>query len=232
MSGQYGSNISVVLTDLSNGATASYNETTQFVSASIYKLYVAYGIYQQIDAGELALTSSITVNGETRTVDSCLDSMLTVSDNNCAIALGKLYGWAALDTMLANAGYSHTTLNNYSASGVLLSYKQTTASDVAKLLQALYDGTLLSDFSTKSFIAYLRADEISYMLPSGLPDGTVVAHKVGYLEDYQHDAGIIYSSNKDMLVVMLTKGWQTSPTAEAAAAFTQLGQAVWAYIET
>lgn len=229
MSAQYGTNIGLVVEDLSNGVAASYNSDTQFVSASIYKLFVAYSIYQQIDSGQISLSDTVTVGGASRTIDYCLEQMLTVSDNACAVALGNEYGWANLDSMLANAGYNQTQLNNYDSNGTLISDKQTTASDVAKLLLSLYKGTLVSASSTTSFIDYLKADAINYMLPSGLPEGTVIAHKVGYLEDYQHDAGIIYGTGKDVLVVMLTKGWST-PVTQASAAFAQLAQSIWTYM--
>lgn len=228
----YGStDIAIVLTDLSNDASASVNADTQFVSASIYKLFVAYGIYQEVDAGTIKLTDKMTGYAAKSTVDECLDMMITISDNTCAVALGELYGWSKLDAMLASAGYSKTKLDNYDEAGNLDSDKQTTANDVAKLLRSLYDGTLLGATATKQFIAYLKADQINYMLPSGLPDGTVFAHKVGYLEDYQHDAGIVYGDNGDVLVVMLTKGWGT-PTTDAAAAFKALGEAVWSYMSS
>jgi beta-lactamase class A len=229
MTSQYGTNVGIVLTDLSNDTTASANADTQFVSASIYKLFVAYGIYSKIDAGEISLSDSMASYGVSSTVTNCLNLMLTISDNTCGVALGEMYGWGDLDAMLASRGYTHTVLNNYDAAGNLSSDKQTAANDVAKLLKALYKGTLVSASSTEQFISLLKADQINYMLPSGLPSGTVVAHKVGYLEDYQHDAGIVYSAKGDMLVVMLTKGW-SNPTTDAAAAFKVLGQAVWSYL--
>lgn len=230
MSSSYGSNIGLVITDLSNGATASSNADTQFVAASIYKLFVAYDIYKKIDAGTLTYTTKLTAYSTSQTVAQCLDAMLTVSNNTCGVALGSLVGWSQLDTLLASEDYVHTVLNNYNASGTIIKDKLTSASDVALLLSRLYAGTLLGSSSTTHFLDLLKADEITYMLPAGLPAGTVVAHKVGYLGQYQHDAGIIYNTSKDMLVVMLTKGW-TTPTTEATAAFTTLGSVTWSYMQ-
>lgn len=229
MSTSYGSNVAIVLDDLSTGGSASVDADVQYVSASIYKLFVAYGIYRKIDTGEVSLTDSMSAYGTSSTVQECVSLMLTISDNTCGVALGQLYGWADLDSMLSAQGYTGTQLNNYDDSGYLDSDKLTTANDVATLLTRLYNGTLLSANSTSQFIELLKADQINYMLPSGLPSGTVCAHKVGYLADYQHDAGILYGTNGDMIVVMLTKGWAT-PTTDAAAAFKVLGQAVWSYL--
>ena len=231
MSDMYGTNVGVVVTDLSNSASAGTNTDAQFVSASIYKLFVAYDTYKKIDAGTVHYTDTLTAYGTSRTVEQCLGDMLTVSDNTCGIALGKLCGWAQLDTTLAAEGYTRTVLNNYNAAGVIIKDKLTSAHDVAALLGKLYDGTLLSKNASTKFLQLLKGDDIDYMLPSGLPAGTVVAHKVGFLGQYQHDAGIIYGTKKNMLVVMLTKGWTTTPEAAATTAFTTLGQAVWNYME-
>ncbi len=187
-------------------------------------------MYQQIDAGIYSLSDTVSVNDSTETIDQCLDKMLTISDNDCGVALGELYGWKNLDAMLLRFGYTHTIMNNYDAKGAVNSEKQTTANDVAKLLTRLYKGQLVSEDSTASFVNYLKNDEISYMLPSGFPEGTVIAHKVGYLDDYQNDAGIVYSANKNILVVMFTKGWQTNPTSEVSVAFSNLGAAIWSYM--
>jgi beta-lactamase class A len=231
MSNSYGTNVGVVVTDLSNGASASTNADTPFVSASVYKLFVAYDVYKKVDAGTVALTDKLTSYGTSRTVGQCLDDMLTVSDNTCGKALGKLANWGQLDALLGAEGYTHTVLNNYDVKGNIVKDKLTSASDVARLLTRLYDGSLLSKTSSAHFIELLKGDTIDYMLPSGLPSGTVVAHKVGFLGQYQHDAGIIYGTKKDMLVVMLTKGWTSSPEAKATAAFTTLGQAILDYAE-
>lgn len=231
MSVAYSSNIGLVITDLSNGASAGTNADAQFVSASIYKLFVAYDVYKKIDQGTISYSDKLTAYGTARTIGQCLGDMLTVSDNTCGIALGKLCNWASLDAVLAAEGYAHTVLNNYNEKGIIVKDKLTSASDVAHLLTKLYKGTLLSDDSSASFLQHLKGDSIDYMLPSGLSAGTIVAHKVGFLGEYQHDAGIIYGSKKDMLVVMLTKGWTTTPEAKATAAFTSLGEKIELYRE-
>jgi len=224
----YPTQVNVVVTDLSDGASASYKADQQVVSASLYKLYVAYGIYSDVDSGSVALNESLGGNESDATVDDCLNLMISVSDNDCGEALGDLYGWQKLDTMLADQGFTGTMLNNYDSSGTVSGDKLTTASDVAQLLTKLYKGTLLKPDTSAAFLTYLKADQINDFLPSGLPKGTVVAHKIGELYGYIHDAGMIYSANKDMVVVLLSGEW-TSPMSQAPAVFAQLSSAVWQY---
>ena len=225
----YGTKIGAVVIDLSNGATATANADQQFVSASIYKLFVAYGIYQKIDSNLISLNKTIISNGNYRTVNECLDLMITISDNDCGYSLGKLYNWSDLDAMLLLNEYYNTQINNYDIYGNLTVDKQTTANDVALLLKRLYKGELLSETSTNDFLTYLKADKINDRLPSGLPKDTVIAHKIGTLYGYVHDAGIIYGTKKDTIVVLLTGEWDV-PITEATPIFTALAGNVWNYM--
>ena len=220
----YGQKVGVYVTDLSNGATATVNADQQFVTASIYKLYIAYAVYNAVDKGTLSLTKVLDETVDNKTVDQCLDVMITVSDNPCGSALGFLVGWREADQLAKAMGASSTIINNPTGTD-----KQTTARDTALLLSRLYHGTLLSKVSTAQFIQYLKDDEINTYLPSGLPTGTVIAHKIGYLYGFVHDAGIIYGPKKDVLVVLLTGEW-SNPWTDAPPVFADLSSQLWLYM--
>jgi len=228
---EYGTRVGAYVIDISNGASASVNPDQQFVSASLFKLFVAYGIYQKVDGGEISLSDTINSYGTTRTIDECLDIMITLSDNNCGYSLGTLYGATKLDEKLASEGYSGTVLNNADKNGNLSGDKQTTARDVSVLLAKLYRGELLSADSTSRFLTYLKANEINNRLPIGLPAGTVIAHKTGDLYGYVHDAGIIYGAKKDVIVVLLSGEWDY-PATEPIPIFRSLSNSLWNYIES
>lgn len=223
---QYAGVVHIAVIDLDDGATGDYDATTPIVSASVYKLFVAYGIYQKIDAGDLTTNSPVTATGGT--VGSCLTAMITVSDNDCGKALGDMVGWATLDSQLHAMGYTATTLNNYDKNGNVTDDKMTSASDVARFLQQLYQGKLLSQASTSALINLLKDDELNDWLPSGLPSGTVIAHKTGALYGYVHDAGIVYSPNGNYIVAMLSGEWD-EPETDAPPVFAALSSQLWAY---
>jgi beta-lactamase class A len=228
----YGAQVGVVVTDLSDGATANVNGSQEFVSASIYKLFVAYDIYRQIDNGTVSYTQQLSTPDDesaTNSVSGCLNLMITVSDNGCGEALGALDGWVNLDTLLTTNGYTGTMLNNYNADGSLNGDKMTTANDVALLLGRLYNGTLVSAASSNAFLTLLKAQTINDRLPQGLPAGTVIAHKTGDLYGYLHDAGIIYGPKKDTVVVLMTGDWD-EPQTEGIQLFKTLASSVWSYM--
>ena len=209
----------IVVTNLKTGATASVNAAQATTSASLYKLFVAQQIYRQIDNGQLD-SSQAAGGGTGRTVASCLDLMITVSDNDCGRALGSILNWQAQDASLQAAGYPTTTP---------APPQQTSARDVATLLQRLYDGTLNSPSSNDRLLGLLKAQRVNNRLPTGLPAGTLVAHKTGDLDGYVHDAGIVYGPKADYLVVVMSGSWDAPGTAPAQ--FTALSQQLWNFFE-
>jgi beta-lactamase class A len=66
-----------------------------------------------------------------------------------------------------------------------------TAGDLARTLQALWSGAVLSPDDTTEVLAVLAAQQINDAIPARLPAGTVVAHKSGWIEGISHDAGIV-----------------------------------------
>jgi beta-lactamase class A len=93
-------------------------------------------------------------------------------------------------------------------------YVRTTPAEIARLLQLIEEcsrgkGQLLDHYSDA-----LGADECREMLQllerngdnermlSGLPAGTRVAHKSGWVEDMQADTGVVYSPGGDFVLAI------------------------------
>jgi len=75
-----------------------------------------------------------------------------------------------------------------------------TAHDLARTLQSLASGTAASPAGCSEILATLAAQQINDAIPAGLPRGTVVAHKSGWVEGISHDAGIVYPPDRDPYV--------------------------------
>lgn len=209
----------IVVKDLSTGQTASYHADRQIMSASLYKLFVAQRIYQRIDLGQLDYDVPAG-GGSGRNIDGCLTIMINISDNTCGQALGDILGWGAQNQALQVEGYKQTDL---------ATPQQTSAADVALLLNRLYDGTLLSPDSTTRFMNLLKDQRVNNRLPQGLPAGTVIAHKTGDLDGVMHDAGIVYGPKTNYLVVVTSGPWDL-PGNEPPA-FADLSHQLWDYFE-
>lgn len=209
----------IVVKDMTTGETASINPDQQIESASLYKLFVAQRIYQQIDLGQL--TYGQAAGGDTgRNINDCLTIMIDISDNGCGRALGTILGWGAQDQALAIEGYKETSL---------ATTQKTSASDVATLFTRLYSGTLVSSNSSAKFLGLLKDQRVNNRLPVGLPAGTVIAHKTGDLDGVVHDAGIVYGPKTNYLVVVTSGPWNSPGNAPAQ--FADLSSKLWNYFE-
>jgi hypothetical protein len=92
-------------------------------------------------------------------------------------------------------------------------YNQTTPADMGMLLEDLYlcaengGGSLIAAFgghitqsACQQMVQYLQADQLGALIQGGVPEGTVVAHKHGWVSDINtgvlnhiSDAGVVYT---------------------------------------
>ncbi|MGH3737230.1 MAG: serine hydrolase [Micromonosporaceae bacterium] len=81
-----------------------------------------------------------------------------------------------------------------------------TAADLAALLRAVATDRIASPQACAEMRDILLAQEKNDDLPSGLPAGTPVAHKNGWVDDIRHDAAIVYPPDAPpyLLVVCLS----------------------------
>jgi beta-lactamase class A len=103
---------------------------------------------------------------------------------------------------------------------------QTSARDLAALLTAIESGQAASRASTREMIDILAAQEFNDEIPAGLPPGTRVAHKTGWITGVTHDAAIVYPpGRKPYVLVVLTKGIPERPVAQKLIA--DISRLVW-----
>ena len=83
----------------------------------------------------------------------------------------------------------------------------TTPRDLAVLLEALQRNAAASPASTQTMREILLRQEFNGEIPAGLPPGTPVAHKTGFITGVLHDAAIVYPERrKPYILVVLTRG--------------------------
>jgi uncharacterized protein YraI len=104
-------------------------------------------------------------------------------------------------------------------------YNQSTPADLGWLLGGIYqcaiDGTgplaaalpgQLTVTECRQIFQALTTDKIGVMIEAGVPNGTVVAHKHGWINDMHGDAGLVLTPGGDfaLTVVMRGKTWLSS----------------------
>lgn len=195
-----------MLSDLATGETLVVGDRQDFVAASLYKLFIAYYAYEQIDAGKITLETVLSNN---LTLDGCLDLMITISDNECGVLLGDLFGWANIDTKIHAEGFTDTTLSPRNSPGGDI---RTSPNDIHSFFTRLYNNELMSENHTEHLLNLLLNQKVNNRLPPILPEGIVVAHKTGDVYSYIHDAGIVFSEDGDYVFVIMSAKWAEDMT--------------------
>ena len=182
-----------------SGRYADWQPDKQFVTASTYKMFLAYVVLKEMQEGDVS-GGQMTDMGWT--VDACLTEMIVNSTNPCAIALQNLVGWEHTDDVLRAAGFSSTTLNN--SAGVV--EKTTTVRDEADFLLRLHGGALLDAEHSERLLGLMRRQVWRAGIPAGVPYGTVVENKVGFYNAWVHDVAIVHSPGATYILAVMSKG--------------------------
>jgi beta-lactamase class D len=184
-------NSSIVIADIEGNILATNNPSDIYFAASIYKIYVAYAGYQQVDAEQVD-PDEIYINGYTRT--ECLDKMIRDSYSPCAEKLWNELGKAELTEQLKSYGINNTSMEAIS----------TTAEDAGIMLARVARGEGLSKESQLSYLSSMKDQEAIYRrgLPSGFSSNFIVYNKVGWNELIEwHDTAIVELPDGRQLIV-------------------------------
>lgn len=89
----------------------------------------------------------------------------------------------------------------------------TTARGLLMLFDAIGNGRAVNPAASAMMVDILKRQKFVGGIPAGLPPGTPVAHKTGWITRIRHDAGIVYGPRPYVLVV-LTRGIQDPKIAD------------------
>ena len=102
----------------------------------------------------------------------------------------------------------------------------TTAYGLSRVLEAIARCELLSAASCGQVAEILADQEFDDGIPAGVPAGTRVANKTGWITGINHDGAIVYPSGRaPYVLVVLTSGIENSATADDLIA--DLSRIVW-----
>lgn len=236
--GQY----AVVVKSLTGEDSYSFNANQVFPAGSLYKLFLLAQAYQEIEDGRLSLEEVVRADqkhlektlgfadfgydGESKgqisySVAEILGRVATISDNYAAIMLAEKIGWDRISTMAKSLGADHTTIK---------APISTTASDIARFYEKLYQGRIVSQQSSDQIIKLLSASKLNDRLPAKLPQGVKVAHKTAELARIRHDTGIVFLEGNPYIVVLLSKDLKYED--EAVEILANLSKEVYDYFRT
>jgi len=213
--GEYG----ILVQNLKTNEFYTSNEHTEFYSASLYKLWVMLTVFEQINLGILSkdtilsqdvavLNKKFNIGSESAeltegtikiSIEEALKKMIVISDNYSALLLTEKVKLTTIDSVLKKNGLFESELGKKDKPPT------TTPYDMGLFFEKLYSGQLADKKTTDEMIGLLKAQRLNDKIPKYLPDDIIVAHKTGELDEYSHDAGIIYTPEHDYILIILTK---------------------------
>jgi beta-lactamase class A len=102
----------------------------------------------------------------------------------------------------------------------------TTAHDLMLIFKTLAEMRAVSPEASRKMVDILLLQEHNDGIPAGLPVGTRVAHKTGFITRISHDAGLVFAPDGSQYVlVVLTRGFAKGADAERVIA--EISKAVW-----
>jgi N-acetylmuramoyl-L-alanine amidase len=217
--------VGLVVKNLSTGEHAAVNARDFFTSSSLYELLVMAAGYDEIRQGHMRVTDRVPIPpgaaaldpartqselGRAPTVTQAIREMITRSSNAAAFALVHKIGARKIERFGRTLGLRDTWLT---ASRLL-----TTPADVARLLEAIAEGRVVTRAASARMRALLGAQRLDNGLASSLPRGTHLEHMIGDFQTAHHDAGVFYTRHARILVVAMTEGMSTRVAASRAIA--------------
>ena len=214
--------------------TVSVNPDIAFTASSTIKIPIMVSIFKKsnglLNSETSALMSEMLRFSENPAADSLMDSL--EPNRGPVVITNDLKEMGLENTFIAGYFYNNAPnlLPYYSTSANSRTdlstdpdwYSQTTSSDMGMLLADIYHcaeiegGALIATFpgqitkkSCQEMIQYLKEDKIGLLIEAGVPDGTLVAHKHGWVLDVVtgiyhdiSDAAIVYSPGGNYILTI------------------------------
>jgi len=123
--------------------------------------------------------------------------MITISDNMATNMLIDFLGIEAIQGTAEALGLEGTALRRklFESRPELSALRNTvTAGDMARLLEGLWRGQVLSPEASRGMLEVLLAQQLNGKIPARLPLDYPAAHKTGEDDGISHDVGIVYAA--------------------------------------
>ncbi|MCC3425245.1 MAG: serine hydrolase [Microcoleus sp. PH2017_01_SCD_O_A] len=211
----------IFLVDLDTGSYVNFNGDAPFASASTIKVPILVAFFQAVDEGKIQLDQVLTLKpehivggsgdmqddapGEKYSALEVAKKMIVVSDNTATNMMVELLGGAeVLNQQFANWGLRATVLHNKLPD--LEGTNTSSPKDLINIIAQVDRGNLVSVKSRDRILQIMRQTKNDSLLPRGLGEGAVIAHKTGNINTMLADAGMVDLPNgKRYLVAVMVK---------------------------
>nr|WP_286167376.1 serine hydrolase [Arthrospira platensis] len=217
--------------DLNTGGYVGLREQSIVPAASTIKVPILVAFFQAVDAGEIRLDEMLVMTenhqvgeagimqyqppGTEYTALETATKMMTISDNTATnMIIDRLGGFQVLNQRFRSWGLTDTMARNPLPD--IEGTNKTTPRDMVNLFSQIHQGGLLSMTSRDRLLRIMTETENNHLLPSGVGNGAVVAHKTGTLNIMLADVGIVDMPNgKRYILAILAERTNGNQAAES-----------------
>ncbi|GAB6283348.1 MAG: hypothetical protein STSR0008_21110 [Ignavibacterium sp.] len=213
--------ISLAVIDLNSKEPklAGVNYDNFIYPASVYKMYVAAEVLNQISQGKYSLESKFVVkspndvdsskeiasdprkllrDGDTTTINYLLDLMITRSDNSAANCLIDLAKRENINNLIHKYGWNGSEVTRkflsrkFEDSGYeKIRGTETCALHAADFMYKIYNNELVNPWVSMQLKSFLARQLDNTKISKGLPANTMFYHKTGWFSYWTNDVGIV-----------------------------------------
>jgi len=224
--------VAVAVKNLSSGETFLYHADDPMPTASLIKFPVMIETYRQASEHAIDLDTKVALRQEDKVPGSgiltdhfsagasfplrdAVHLMIVYSDNTATNLVLDVIGIGATAATMEKMGYPNTKLHAkvfrrdtsvFPERSKQFGLGSTTAAEMVRLCEALWDKRLVSPEACAAMLKHLRGCEDKDKFPRFLPPGTKVAFKTGSLDATRTAAGIIECAQGPVALCVLTDG--------------------------
>lgn len=224
------SRVSVFFRDLSSRRWAAVEKSQEYAPGSLLKLPLAIAYYKLSEVEPQILEQSFIytpkkidendrenfkptttlVPGNSYTVDQLIEHMIKYSDNEATVLLNSSIDQRFLKKVFNDFGVHIPTQGGGEVNFL-------TIENYSSILRSLYLSSYLNIDDSQKLLTLLTQTSFTQGIASGVPEGTLVAHKFGErtVQDEKteinmsaelHDCGIVYKKDDPYILCLMTEG--------------------------
>lgn len=257
LTGGFRGEVGIYVRHLGTGETAAVEADTLFPTASMIKIPIAAGIFDQIEKGKLSLDQKLAFDpeeiayskgddivgrlrtGETVSLSKLVLLMLAVSDNNASLWCQALAGSGArINELMAAHGFDRIKVNSRTegrcSDWEKLGWGQTTPRQMAKLLAAIRNEHVVSPWASQTLYRYLSGSYFHGDALSQIPPFVQAASKQGAVNRSRSEVVLVNAPSGDYVFCVATNnqedtGWGRDN--EGSVLIRNLSSILWDHFE-
>ena len=218
--------VGVYARHLPTGREAALRADEVFPTASLVKVPLLVGVFERIEAGDLALDDRLTFRDSLRYIEdegelfaqlqdsatvfvhTAVEQMLAASDNTASLWLQGIVTGAAVNDWLAARGFEHARVNSRvegrRSDWERYGWGQTTPREMAELVRRIVEGEAVSPAADLEMHRLLTRTHWDDEAVSALPPSVQAATKQGVVSRSRSEVAYVHAPSGPYLFMVVT----------------------------